>query len=102
MLLLSAMRIQKHILQCDHFNEAFSKASFIDNSLEKLKAMDKNEQNTFLIQEFEKMFLEIKCPSAYVMDLFVKELLFDDYYMEKNQYRQRKNILIAYRGAMFF
>ena len=34
-LLLSAMKIQKPILQCEHFNEAFSKESFIDNPLEK-------------------------------------------------------------------
>ena len=54
-LLLSAMKLQNHILQCEHFNETFSKESFIDNSVEKLKALDKNELNTFLMQEFEKM-----------------------------------------------
>ena len=32
-LLLSAMKLQEHILQCEHCNEAFSKESFIDTSL---------------------------------------------------------------------
>ena len=54
-LLLSAMKLQNHILQCKHFNETFSKESFIDNSVEKLKALDNNELNTFLMQELEKM-----------------------------------------------
>ena len=35
------------------------------------------------------------------MDLFVKDLLLEDYSIEKVQYRKRKNILIAYRGALF-
>ena len=47
------------------------------------------------------MLLEIKCPSGYKMDLFVKVLLLEDYSIEKVQYRKRKNILIAYRGALF-
>ena len=95
------MKLQKHILQCDHYNEAFLKESCIDKSLEKLKVMGKNEQNIFLMQEFENMLLECKCPSGYIMDLFVKDLLLEDFCIEKNQYRRRKNILIAYRGLFF-
>ena len=62
------MKTQKHFLQCEHFNEAFSKESFIDNSLDKLKALPKDEQNSFLIQEFENMLLEIKSPSDYIIN----------------------------------
>ena len=82
-------------MQCEHFNEAFSKESFIDSSLDKLKALPKDEQNSFLTQEFENMLLEIKSPSDYIMDLFVKDLLLEDYSIEKVQYRKRKNSLIA-------
>ena len=62
-LLLSAMKLQKHILQCEHYNESFSKESYIDNSLGKLQALDKNVQNTLLMQEFEKLLIECKCPA---------------------------------------
>ena len=93
--------VAKHILQCEHYNEAFSKESFIDTSLEKLKAIDKNEQNIFLMQELENMLLECKNLSDYIMDLFVKDLLLEDFCTEKNQYRRRKNILLAYRGFFF-
>ena len=82
-------------------NKGFSKESFSDNSLNKLKALPKDEQSSFLIQEFENMLLEIKSPSDYIMDLFVKDLLLEDYSIEKVQYRKRKDISIAYRGALF-
>ena len=100
-LLLSALKLQRHMLQCEHFNETFSKVSFIDKSVEKLQALDKNEQNTFLMQEFEKVLIECKCPADYLTDLFISDLMRNDYCVEKNQYRRRKNILIAYRGLFF-
>ena len=70
--------------------ETFSKESFIDKSLEKLQALDTNEQNTFLIQEFEKLLIECKCPADYLTDLFINDLLRNDFCVEKNQYRRRK------------
>ena len=82
-LLLSAMKLQKHILQCEHYNETFSKESFIDNSLGKLQALDKNVQNTLLMQEFEKLLIECKCPADYLTDLFVKDLLLNEFCVEK-------------------
>ena len=86
-MLLSAMKLQDHILQYEHYNETFSKESFIDTTLEKIKAMEKNEQNIFLMQELENMLLECKNPSDYIMDLFVKDLLLKDFCIEKHQYR---------------
>ena len=35
------------------------------------------------------------------MDLIVKELMLEEYCVEKVQYRRRKFILIAYRGLLF-
>ena len=96
-LLLSAMKLQEHIMQCQYFDDTFSKESFIDKSVEKLKTSGKNELNTFLMQEFEKLLIECKCPADYLTDLFISDLLRNDYCVEKNQYRRRKNILIAYR-----
>ena len=74
-LLLSAMKLQEHIMHCQHFDETFSKESFIDKSVEKLKTSGKNELNTFLMQEFEKLLIECKCPADYLTDVFVKDLL---------------------------
>ena len=82
-MLLSAMKLHDHILQCEHYNETFSKESFIDTTLEKIKALEKNEQNIFLIQELENMLLECKNPSDYIMDLFVKDLLLEDFALRK-------------------
>ena len=100
-LLLSAMKLQDHILQCEHYNETVTKDSFIDTTLEKIKAMDKNEQNIFLMKELENMLLECKNPSDYIMDLFVKDLLQEDFCIDKQQYRRRKNIFLTYRGLFF-
>jgi len=100
-MLLSAMKLQDHILQCEHYNETVTKDSFIDTTLEKIKAMDKNEQNIFLMKELENMLLECKNPSDYIMDLFVKDLLQEDFCIDKQQYRRRKNIFLTYRGLFF-
>jgi len=100
-LLLSAMKLQRHIMQCEHYDETFSKESFIDKSADKLQSLDNNERNTFLMQEFEKVLIECKCPADYLMDLFISDLMRNDYCVEKNQYRRRKNILIMYRGLFF-
>ena len=72
------MKLQEHILQCEHFNETFSKESFIDKSVEKLQALNKNEQNTFLMQEFEKVLIECNCPADYLTDLFISDLMRND------------------------
>jgi len=64
----------------------------------KLKKMKKN---IFLMQELENMLLECKNPSDYIMDLFVKDLLQEDFCIDKQQYRRRKNIFLTYRGLFF-
>ena len=58
-LLLTAVRIQKHFQTCSHFDGSFSKESFIDSSHEKLKLLPKEQQNIFLLEEFERMLLKI-------------------------------------------
>ena len=65
--------------------------------------MTKEQQSIFLIQEFENMLSEINCPIEYIMDLFVKEIMRDDYVIEKVkvQYRKRKNVRVTYRGLLF-
>jgi hypothetical protein len=35
------------------------------------------------------------------MDLFTNDIMRDDYVIEKCQYRNRKNILVMYRGLLF-
>ena len=35
------------------------------------------------------------------MDLFVKDIMRDDYMVEKVQYRKRKTILMTYKGLLF-
>ena len=63
--------------------------------------MPKKQQNNFLFQECEMMLLEINCPSEYILNLFVKELILEEYCINKVQYRRSKNFLIAYRGCLF-
>ena len=66
----------------------------MDSGFEKLCAMTKDKQNIFLIQEFENILSEINCPFDYLMDLFIKDIMWDDYIIEKYTYRKRKNILL--------
>ena len=73
----------------------------MDSSFEKLYAMTKDNQNIFLIQEFERILSEIKCLFDYLVDLFVNDITRDDYIIEKYTYRKRKNILLMYRGTVF-
>ena len=50
---------------CEHCDDPFSKKSLVDTFLEKSKSMPKEQQNIFLIQEFESVLLEINCPSEF-------------------------------------
>ena len=81
---------------CSHFDGSFLKDSFIDSSHEKLKLFPKEQQNIFLSKEFKRMVLEIKCPSEYILDLFVSELMLEDNCVEKVQYRSRKYMFMTY------
>ena len=44
---------------------------------------------------------EMKCPDEYIMDLFVSDIMQEDYVTEKVWYRKRKNFLLIYRGLLF-
>ena len=100
-MLLVIVRLLDHFLVCQHFSEDFSKDQLIDSGFEKLNAMSKDKVNTFLIQEFERILSEINCPSDYLLDIFIKDILRDDYVLEKSTYRKRRNILLIYRGTLF-
>ena len=82
-MLLYAVRIQKHFQVCEHHDNTFSKESFIDTSLEKLKSVPKGRQNIF------------------ILDLFVKELMLEGYCDEQVQHRRRNDILVSFRGLLF-
>ena len=73
----------------------------IESGFEKLIALTKDQLNTFLIQEFERILSEINCPFDYLKDMFIKDISRDDYVLEKYTYRKRKNILLIYRGTLF-
>ena len=90
-----------HFSVCEHYSEDFSKDQLIESGFEKLTAMTKDELNTFLIQEFERILSEINCPVDYLKDMFIKDISRDDYVLEKYTYRKRKNILLIYRGTLF-
>ena len=100
-MLLVIVRLLDHFLVCQHFSEDFSKDQLIDSGFEKLNAMPKDKVNTFLIQEFERILSEINCPSDYLLDIFIKDILRDDYVLEKSTYRKRRNFLLIYRGTLF-
>ena len=72
-----------HFLVCKHYSEVFSKDQLIESGFEKLTAMTKDELNTFLIQEFERILSEINCPFDYLKDMFIKDISRDDYVLEK-------------------
>ena len=100
-ILLVIVRLIKHFNVSEHVSEDFSKDNFADSQFEKLKDMTEDEQKTFLIQEFERILSEINCPSDYIMELFINDIMQTDYVIDKYPYRKRKNILVMYRGLLF-
>ena len=63
------------------------------SQFEKLNAMTEDKQKIFLIQEFERIQSEINCPADYIMDLFINDIMRDDYVIEKYPYRKRRIFL---------
>ena len=63
--------------------------------------MTKEQCNIFLIQKFEHYLSEINCSGEYLMELFISDIMQEEYVIEKVTYRQRKNILLTYRGLLF-
>ena len=41
------------------------------------------------------------CPVKYIMELFISDIMRDDYVIEKVMYRQRKHFLLTYSGLLF-
>ena len=73
----------------------------MDSNLEKLRATTKDQPNIFLIQEFERILTNISCLVEYKMDLFICEIVCDNYVIKKYMYSKRKNFLLIYRGLLF-
>ena len=82
-MLLKIIKLQHNISFFEHFRQDLLKENFIAYSQEKLSSMTKEQQTIFLIQEFEKMLSEINCPVKYLIDLFVKDIMWDDYVLRK-------------------
>ena len=100
-ILLVIVRLIEHFNECIHVGEDFSKDEFYDSQFEKLKNSTEDEQKSFLIQEFERILSEINCPTDYIMELFINDIMQTDYVIDKFPYRSRKNILVIYRGLLF-
>ena len=66
-----------------HFRQDFSKEDLVDSNLEKLCKMTQDQRNSFLIEEFEHLMSEINCPDEYIMDLFISDIMQEDYVIEK-------------------
>ena len=73
----------------------------MDSDLGKLYALPKDQENIFLIQEFEHILSEIDFPVKYIMELFVSNIMCDDNVIKKINYRKSKDILVMYRGLLF-
>ena len=82
-MLLTTVKLLSRISVFNHFRQDFSKDDLVDSNLEKLHSMTKNQQNIFLIQEFEHLLSEINCPVEYIMELFISDIMHDDYVIEK-------------------
>ena len=63
--------------------------------------MTLDQCNSFLIEEFEHLMSEINCPDEYIMDLFISDIMREDYVITKILYRRRKTFLLIYRGLLF-
>ena len=53
-----------------------------------------DQRNSFLIEEFEHLMSYINCPDEYIMDLFISDIMREDYVIEKVSYRRRFEIFL--------
>ena len=81
-----------------HFSQDYSKEDLVDHNLETLCKMPQVQHNNFLIEEFKHLMSEINCLDEYIMDLFISDIMREDYVIEKVTYRKRRNLLLIYRG----
>ena len=93
------INLQKTILSCSE--GIYDKECFVDNTVLKLRSMDKEERDSTLMMELKRILLEVNVPSEYIKSLFQEELNSESFIVEKQQYRRRKNLLICYRGIQF-
>ena len=73
----------RHIPLMCHFSQDYSKEDLVDHNLEKLCKMPQVQRNNFLIEEFKHLMSEINCPDEYIMDLFISDIMREDYVIEK-------------------
>ena len=100
-LLLTVVKLIRDIPLMCHFSQDYSKEDLVDHSMEKLCKMPQTQRNNFLIEEFKHLMSEINCPDEYIMDLFISDIMREDYVIEKVTYRKRRNLLLIYRGLLF-
>ena len=89
-LLLTVVKLIRYIPLMCIFGRDFSKEDLVDSNLEKLCKLTLEQRNKFLIEEFEHLMSEVKCPDEYIMDLFVSDIMRKDYVVEKVWYRKKK------------
>ena len=78
-----------------------SKEEFFDNSMDHLRSLQKRERDDILTLELKKILWELLIPPEYFLTLYQKELDDSSFIIEKFQCRQRKNLLVIYRGLQF-
>ena len=100
-LLLTVVKLIRHIPFMIHFNQDDSKDDLVDHNFEKLCKMPHSQRNNFLIEEFKHLMSELNCPDEYIMDLFINDIMREDYVIEKVVYRKRRNLLLIYRSLQF-
>jgi len=100
-LLLTVVKLIRHIPFMIHFSQDNSKEDLVDHNFEKLCKMPHNQRNNFLIEEFKHLMSELNCPDEYIMDLFINDIMREDYVIEKVVYRKRRNLLLIYRSLLF-
>ena len=100
-LLLTVVKLIRHIPFMIHFRQDYSKEDLVDHNFEKLCKMPQSQRNNFLIEEFKHLMSELNCPDEYIMDLFINDIMREDYVIEKVTYRKRRNLLLIYRSLLF-
>ena len=93
------MNLQRTILNCPE--GIFNRDEFVDNSLTKLRSLNKEERVDILMMELRKILWECLIPCEFIKSLFQEELNMESFAIEKQQYQRRKNFLVCYRGIQF-
>ena len=78
-----------------------NKDEIFDNKVGHIHSLEKQERDEILTLELKRILWELLIPPEFFLTLYQRDLDNDSFVLEKFPDRQRKNLLVIYRGLQF-